>query len=70
MKPFHANVAMICAALVATAPLLASCASSQTVKNRLVPQAQAETDLRRALDAGAMTQSEYEEELEKLRDGD
>lgn len=51
------------------APLLASCGSSSEVHNRLVPQAQAEADLQRALQAGAISQSEYEEQLEKLRKG-
>jgi len=31
--------------------------------------AQEETDLKRALDYGALTQSEYEEQLEKVRNG-
>lgn len=70
MKRFHVTAITIAASLVATALLLASCGSSQTVNNRLVPQAQAEADLKRALDAGVITQSEYQEELEELRDGD
>jgi hypothetical protein len=70
MKRSYATAAMIAVSVVATAPLLSSCGSSQTVHNRLVPQAQAEADLRRALDAGAISQSEYQEELNELRDGD
>ena len=69
MKRVHATAVMMAASLVATALLLASCGSSQTVNNRLVPPAQAEADLKRALDAGVITQSEYQEELEELRDG-
>ena len=70
MKRVHATAIAIAASMVTTALLLASCSSSQTVSNRLVPQAQAEADLKRALDAGVITQSEYQEELEELRDGD
>ena len=70
MKHFHATAVMIAASLVATALLVTSCGSSQTVNNRLVPPAQAEADLKRALDTGAITQSEYEEELKELRSGD
>ena len=62
-------MAMIAASLGAAAVLLTACGSSQTVTNRLVPQAQAEADLKRALDAGAISQSEYQEELDKLRSG-
>jgi uncharacterized lipoprotein YmbA len=69
MKRGHATAIMMAASLVATALLLASCGSSQTVHNRLVPQAQAEADLKRALDAGIITQSEYQDQLEELRDG-
>src|SRR4051794_30864656 len=70
MKHFHATAVMISTSFIATALLLSSCESSQTVKNRLVAPAQAEVDLRRALDAGAISQSEYEEELKELRDRD
>jgi hypothetical protein len=71
MKQFRAAATMATASLVATAMLLTSCGSSDstTVTNRLVPQAQTEADLRRALDAGAISQSEYEEQIEKLRNG-
>ena len=70
MKQFHATALMAAASLVATAMLLTSCGSdSTTVTNRLVPPAQEEADLKRALDFGAITQSEYEEQLDKLRSG-
>jgi hypothetical protein len=70
MRRFQTAV-IITAALTAAPALLASCGSDRTtVTNRLVPAAQEEADLKRALDAGAITQSEYEEQLEKLRDGD
>jgi hypothetical protein len=62
---------LVAAVLVAMPILLASCGSDETtVTNRLVSPAQEEADLKRALDAGAITQSEYEEQLEKLRSGD
>jgi uncharacterized lipoprotein YmbA len=70
MKQFHATAVMIAASLVASALLLTSCGSSQTVHNRLVPQAQAEADLKRALDAGAISPTEYQEQLDRLRSGD
>jgi hypothetical protein len=70
MKQFHATAMMAAASLVATAMLVASCGSdSTTVTNRLVPPAQEEADLKRALDAGAISQSEYEEQIDKLRSG-
>jgi hypothetical protein len=70
MKQFHATAVMAAASLVATALLLTSCGSdSTTVTNRMVPPAQAEADLKRALDVGAITQSEYEEQLDKLHGG-
>ena len=70
MKLFHIPAMMAAASLVATAMLLTSCGSSSTtVTNRLVPPAQEEADLKRALDYGAITQSEYEEQLNKLRNG-
>jgi ABC-type phosphate/phosphonate transport system substrate-binding protein len=68
MRRSHATVIMIAASMVATALLLASCGSSTTVHNRLVPQAQAEADLKRALDAGIISQSEYQDQLEELRE--
>ena len=70
MKPFHIPAMMAAASLIATAMLLTSCGSSSTtVTNRLVSPAQEEADLKRALDYGAITQSEYEEQLNKLRNG-
>jgi hypothetical protein len=69
MKRIHATAIMMAASMVATALLLAACGSSNTMHNRLVPQAQAEADLKRALDAGIISQSEYEDQLEELRDG-
>ncbi len=42
--------------------------SDTTVNNRLVPPEQAAADLKRAYDAGIISQDEYEEEMEKLRD--
>jgi hypothetical protein len=68
MKRSHASIAMAAAALAVTALLLASCGSSQTVHNVMVPPEQSAADLKRALDAGIITQDEYEEEMEKLRD--
>jgi uncharacterized lipoprotein YmbA len=70
MKSFHATAVMIAASLIGTAMLLAACGSSETVSNRLVSPAQAEADLKRARDVGAISQDEYEEELEELRRGD
>ena len=71
MKPFPVNAVMIVASLVATALLLASCGASDstTVVNRLVPPAQEEADLKRALDVGAISPAEYQEQLNKLRSG-
>jgi hypothetical protein len=70
MKQLHATAMMAAASLVATAMLVASCGSdSTTVTNRLVSPAQEEADLKRALDAGAISQSEYEEQIDKLRSG-
>ena len=70
MKQFHATAVMAAVLLVATTMLLTSCGSdSTTINNRLVPPAQEEADLKRALDAGAISQSEYEDQLEKLRSG-
>ena len=70
MKQIRAAGLMAPALLVATAILLTSCGSdSTTINNRLVPPAQEEADLKRALDVGAISQSEYEEQLSKLRSG-
>jgi hypothetical protein len=49
--------------------LVAGCGgSSETVHNRMVPPEQSAADLKRALDAGIISQDEYEEEMEKLQD--
>ena len=70
MRQFHATAVMAAASMVATAMLLTSCGSSSTtITNRLVSPAQEEADLKRALDYGAISQSEYEEQLDKLRHG-
>ncbi len=70
MRQFHVTP-VLAMSLLATTMLLTSCGSdSTTVTNRLVPPAQEEADLKRALDAGAISQSEYEEQLEKVRSGD
>jgi hypothetical protein len=69
MKAFHPATVMG-VSLLAVSLLLASCGSSETVNNRLVPPEQSAADLKRALDAGAITQEEYNDEMEKLRDSD
>lgn len=53
------------AALALTA---AACGSSdkKVVVNRLVPQQQSLTDLKRALDAGAINQTEYDQQVKKV----
>jgi len=67
MKHIHATAIMMTASLLAAGTLLASCGSSSTtVTNRLVTEQQQETDLKRALDAGAITQDEYQEAIDKL----
>jgi ABC-type phosphate/phosphonate transport system substrate-binding protein len=70
MKRSHLSLAMIAASLFATAMLVTACGSSSESHNRLVPPEQQASDLKRALDAGIISQDEYEEEMEKLRDGD
>jgi major membrane immunogen (membrane-anchored lipoprotein) len=70
MKRFPVTAVMIGASMVATALLLTACGSSNTVNNRLVPQAQAEADLKRALDAGIISQAEYQKQIEEVRSGD
>lgn len=62
MKPILGSLAL--ALLLA----VAGCSSSNdtTVVNRLVSPQQQKTDLKRALDAGAITQQEYEQELKKV----
>lgn len=50
--------------------LLAACGSSHTeVTNRLVTQEQQLTDLKRALDYGAISQTEYDEQRQKMMTG-
>ncbi len=68
MKKSPASIVMAATALLAAALLLAACGSSQTVHNRMVPPEQSAADLKRALDAGIISQDEYEEEMEKLQD--
>lgn len=67
MKRIQAPVAMV-ATLLAAALLLTACGSDSTVNNRLVSPEQSAADLKRALDSGAITQEQYEDEMEKLRD--
>ena len=68
MKHLNASAVMIVASLLAASLLLASCGSSETVHNRLVSPEQSAADLKRALDAGIISQDEYQEEMEKLSD--
>lgn len=68
MKHFHASFVMIAASLLAAALLLTACGSDTTVHNRLVSPEQSAADLKRALDAGIISQDEYQEEMEKLQD--
>jgi hypothetical protein len=68
MKRSHISLAMIAAALLAAGFLVTACGSSSEVHNRLVPPEQQAADLKRALDAGIISQAEYEKEMEKLRD--
>ncbi|GAB2177356.1 SHOCT domain-containing protein [Dongia sp. agr-C8] len=68
MRRSHTSIAIAATALLATALLLASCGSSTTVHNRMVPPEQSAADLKRALDAGIISRDEYEEEMEKLQD--
>jgi hypothetical protein len=68
MKKFPASALAMAACLLAASLLLSSCGSSETVNNRLVSPEQSAADLKRALDAGAITQEEYNEEMEKLQD--
>ncbi|MDY0884502.1 hypothetical protein ACFPL7_04220 [Dongia soli] len=71
MTRSYVTAATIAASLVATALLLASCGSDhKTITNRLVPMAQSEADLRRALDMGAISQSEYNDQIDRLHHGD
>jgi len=70
MKLFKASAGLLAASLLASAVLLAGCGSSETVNNRLVSPEQSAADLKRALDTGAITQQEYDDEMAKLRDAD
>jgi hypothetical protein len=70
MKRSHISPALIATSLFATALLVTACGSSSEVHNRLVPPQQQAADLKRALDAGIISQAEYEKEMEKLRDAD
>ena len=54
--------------LLAAAAILAGsgCGSDETVVNRMVSPQQEQADLKRALDAGVISQSEYNEQIRKL----
>ena len=69
-KLFRSPAVMLAAPLLASAVLLGGCGSSETVNNRLVSPEQSAADLKRALDTGAISQQEYDDEMEKLRDAD
>ncbi len=51
--------------------LVSACGGSNktVVVNRLVSQQQSLTDLKRALDAGAITQTEYDQQVQKAMAG-
>jgi hypothetical protein len=68
MKRFQVSAVLMVVSLLAAAPLLTACGSSSTVHNRLVPPEQQAADLKRALDAGIISQDEYNDEMEKLHD--
>jgi len=68
MKRSHISLALIAASLLATALLVTACGSSSEVHNRLVSPEQQAADLKRALDAGIISQAEYQKEMEKLHD--
>jgi hypothetical protein len=70
MRRSQRSFAMIAASLLVTALLVTACGSSSEVHNRLVPPEQQAADLKRALDAGIISQAEYEKEMKKLRDAD
>jgi hypothetical protein len=55
--------------LVASAAMLATsgCGSEETVVNRMVSPQQELADLKRALDAGVITPSEYSQQIQKLQ---
>lgn len=58
-------------AAAAMALTVAACGSSdkKVVVNRLVSQEQSLTDLKRALDAGAINQTEYDRQVQKVLAG-
>ena len=62
-------VSLLAIAILASA--LAACGSSEkkVVVNRLVSQEQSLTDLKRALDAGAINQTEYDQQVQKVLAG-
>lgn len=68
MKRSHLSLTMIAASLFATSLLVTACGSSSETHNRLVSPQQQAADLKRALDAGIISQDEYQEEMEKLQD--
>jgi hypothetical protein len=69
MKHFRISAVLMTLALLAAAPLLTACGGSDvTVHNRMVSPQQSAADLKRALDAGIISQDEYQEEMEKLHD--
>jgi hypothetical protein len=59
------------ALLLVAAAILAcpGCGSDETVVNRMVSPQQESADLKRALDAGVITQAEYNEQIRKLTSG-
>lgn len=58
-------------AAVALILSIAACGGSdkKVVVNRLVSQEQSLTDLKRALDAGAINQTEYDQQVQKVLTG-
>lgn len=58
------------ALIVAAVGLLpAGCGSDETVVNRMVSPQQEQADLKRALDAGVISQTEYNEQVRKVVSG-
>lgn len=68
MKHLRTSALLMALVVLAAAPLLTACSSDVTVHNRLVSPEQSAADLRRALDAGIISQDEYNDEIEKLND--
>jgi hypothetical protein len=68
MQRSHIPLAMIAASLFAVGLMVTACGSSTEVHNRLVSPQQQAADLKRALDAGIISQAEYQKEMEKLHD--